>query len=57
MAEVKDKKSKKKSQKRLTANNGHTAERYKCLCMKPERDEEMHDAWITRLRMAGEECE
>ena len=25
--------------------------------MKPERDEETDDAWITCLRTAGEECE
>ena len=33
-----------------------TAERYKFLCMKPESTTETHDAWITRLRKQGEDC-
>ena len=34
-----------------------TAERYKFLCTKPASETETHDAWITRLRKLGEDCE
>jgi len=34
-----------------------TAERYRFLCLKPLSDNETHDAWITRLKKIGLECE
>lgn len=34
-----------------------TAERFKFLCMKPESEKETHDAWITRLKKVGVDCE
>ena len=34
-----------------------TADRYRFLCTKPLDEAETHDAWITRLKKVGVECE